>query len=56
MTYHKSREDIINAFRAIHGDKYDYSCFEYVNYDTKGKVICIAVSKVNLDRTVVRLS
>lgn len=40
MTYHKSKEDIISAFRAVHGDKYDYSCFQYVNYDTKGKIIC----------------
>jgi group I intron endonuclease len=40
MTYHKTREDIITAFRAVHGNNYDYSCFQYVNYDTKGKIIC----------------
>lgn len=33
-------EEIIKRFKNIHGDKYDYSNFEYVNAHTKGKIIC----------------
>lgn len=30
----------IERAREIHGDKYDYSCTEYINWDTKFKLIC----------------
>ena len=33
-------EEIIERFRKVHGDKYDYSKFEYVNATTKGIIIC----------------
>ena len=33
-------EEVIERFREIHGDKYDYSEFEYINATTKGKIIC----------------
>ena len=33
-------DEIIKRFKEIHGDKYDYSEFEYVNAITKGKIIC----------------
>lgn len=37
----KSKTDIyIGKFKEVHGDKYDYSLVEYVNYNTKIKIIC----------------
>jgi len=33
-------EYLVNRFKEIHGDKYDYSLVEYVNYKTKVKIIC----------------
>ena len=33
-------EEVVKRFKEIHGDKYDYSEFEYVNAMTKGKIIC----------------
>lgn len=33
-------EEIIKKFKIIHGDKYDYSLVNYVNNDTKVKIIC----------------
>ena len=35
-----TRDDIIDRFRLVHGDKYDYSKFEYINAITKGVIIC----------------
>ena len=35
-----TRDDIIDRFRLVHGDKYDYSKFEYINAITKGIIIC----------------
>ena len=35
-----SRDKIISQFKAIHGDKYDYSKFNYVNDRTKSIIIC----------------
>lgn len=35
-----SLEEIIKRFIAIHGDKYDYSKFLYINNETKGIIIC----------------
>ena len=34
-----TRDDIIDRFRLVHGDKYDYSKFEYINAITKGVFI-----------------
>ncbi len=34
-------QSIIARFKAVHGDKYDYSQLEYVNIDTKVKIICL---------------
>ena len=31
---------IINNFKKVHGDKYDYSLVEYINTNTKVKIIC----------------
>lgn len=39
--YHKmSTEEFVKRAREIHGDKYDYSLVEYVNAQTKVKIIC----------------
>jgi|ERR1035437_131480 hypothetical protein len=35
-----SIDDFISKAREVHGDKYDYSRFEYVTNKTKGKIIC----------------
>lgn len=34
------REDVIERFIAVHGDRYDYSKVEYVNFHTKVCIIC----------------
>lgn len=36
----KTTEDFIKQVKKIHGDKYDYSLAEYVNSNTKVKIIC----------------
>ena len=36
----RSLEEFISKAREVHGDKYDYSKVEYVNVDTKVKIIC----------------
>lgn len=36
----KTTEQFIQQSRAIHGDRYDYSNFEYVNNKTPGKITC----------------
>ena len=33
-------ETIISKFKEVHGDKYDYSLVDYVNSDSKVKIIC----------------
>ena len=33
-------EEIIEKFKGIHGNKYDYSLDEYINAKTKVKIIC----------------
>ena len=38
--FSKSNEQFIEEARKIHGDKYDYSKVEYVNSNTKVKIIC----------------
>ena len=35
-----SKEDFIKRARKIHGDKYDYSKVNYINYKTKVEIIC----------------
>lgn len=35
-----TRDEIINRFRTVHGDKYDYSLVDYINSHTKVKIIC----------------
>lgn len=35
-----TREEIIGKFKAVHGDRYDYSAVEYVNMYTKVCIIC----------------
>ena len=35
-----TKSDVINRFREVHGDKYDYSKVEYVNTQTKVCIIC----------------
>lgn len=36
----KTKEDVINEFKSVHGDKYDYSKVKYVNNTTKVCIIC----------------
>ena len=33
-------EEIINQFKEVHGDRYDYSLANYINSNTKVKIIC----------------
>jgi DNA-directed RNA polymerase subunit M/transcription elongation factor TFIIS len=33
-------QDVINTFKEIHGNKYDYSKFEYINFYTPSTIIC----------------
>ena len=35
-----SREEMIDRFKAVHGDKYDYSKFVYTNASTNALIIC----------------
>jgi hypothetical protein len=35
-----SKEEILKKFDETHGNKYDYSLMEYINIDTKIKIIC----------------
>jgi len=37
---YKTTQDIIKEFKEIHGNKFDYSKFEYIKYDIKGIIIC----------------
>ena len=36
----KSQEEVINQFKEVHGDYYNYSKFVYKNANTKGIIIC----------------
>lgn len=36
----RSTEEMIENFKSIHGDKYDYSLFEYLGWQTKSTIIC----------------
>ena len=38
--YQLSKEEFIKKAREVHGDRYDYSKVEYVNYKTKVEIIC----------------
>jgi hypothetical protein len=40
MAKRKNTEEFIEDARKVHGDKYDYSLVEYINWETKVKVIC----------------
>lgn len=40
MPKKKTTEEFIEDAKKIHGDKYDYSLVDYVNWETKVKVIC----------------
>ena len=35
-----SQEEVLKKFNKVHKDKYDYSLVEYINRDTKVKIIC----------------
>ena len=35
-----TKEQVIEGFKTIHGDRYDYSKFNYVNSKTRGVIIC----------------
>jgi hypothetical protein len=36
----KTTKEVIKELKKAHGDKYDYSKFEYIDYKTKGIIIC----------------
>lgn len=36
----KTKSKILDRFRLIHGDKYDYSLVEYIDFDTKVSILC----------------
>ena len=40
MAKKKNQQEVIETFRKIHKDKYDYSLVRYVNIRTKVKIIC----------------
>ena len=35
-----TQEEVIKQFKETHGDKYDYSLMDYINTNTKVKIIC----------------
>jgi hypothetical protein len=39
-TKYKNNKDFIDKSKLIHGDKYDYSKLNYINYNKKVKIIC----------------
>ena len=40
MSIKYSTQDVIRQFKEVHGEKYDYSKFVYVNNLTEGIIIC----------------
>lgn len=40
MTKKHTQESILELFRQVHGDKYDYSLFKYTTYKDKSTIIC----------------
>jgi Zn finger protein HypA/HybF involved in hydrogenase expression len=36
-----SQEEVIKQLKIVHGEKYDYSLVNYINYDTKIKIKCL---------------
>lgn len=40
MPRRKTQEETIAQFKAVHGDKYDYSKVEYKRCDSKIRIIC----------------
>jgi len=40
MSRKLTQEEFVIKAKAVHGDKYDYSMVDYVNYSTKVKIIC----------------
>lgn len=40
LEYRKSNNEFVNDAKKVHGDKYNYSEMEYVNWKTKVKIIC----------------
>ena len=43
-------KDFVTIFREVHGDKYDYSEFNYVDRNTKGKIFCKKCNEYFLQR------
>jgi group I intron endonuclease len=41
MSNKKTQSEIINRFRLINGNEYDYSEFVYQDFETNGKIICL---------------
>ena len=35
-----TQKEVLDRFKKVHGDEYDYSLVEYVNTDTKISIIC----------------
>lgn len=40
MSRRKTTKEVIEGFKKVHGDKYNYSLVEYVNNSSKVKIIC----------------
>lgn len=40
MSKKKTQDEVIENFKKIHGDKYDYSLVEYIRWDKKVKILC----------------
>ena len=38
--YKLLQEDVLDRFKKVHQDKYDYSLFEYISNNIKSKIIC----------------
>ena len=36
----RTTEQVVSKFKEVHGDRYDYSKVEFVNQNTKVKIIC----------------
>ena len=40
MTKRLAKDDFVERARKVHGDKYDYSRVNYINYDGKVTIVC----------------
>ena len=52
MSRKLTQKEVLERFKKVHGDKYDYSEVKYVNQLTKVKLICKELSKRMIENNV----